>query len=258
MYLKRFAIILSVLFFWLKFFSQEHDGYGINLPKFYKKRMHFGFVIAGNQTDFRLNTKPISQFPDTVIFEKGLGTRYRIKTVYTQPSPGFAIGIVADARLHDYIRLRCTPSISFASRKIKYTLSNNALDSFKVYEKTVESAFLIFPIEAKIQSKRLGNFSAYIIGGGGYQLDLASRKKAAGTTTGGANQLDENIKLKRDDYYYSAGLGTDFYLQYFKLGFELKLQVGTRNLLRAENSIFSNSIDKVRTRMVVFSVTFEG
>ena len=228
------------------------------MPKFYKQQIHFGFVIAGNQTDFRLNTKPISQFPDTVIFEKGLATRYRVRTVYTQPQPGFAIGIVSDFRLHNYIRLRCTPSISFASRKIEYTLANDALDSFKIFQKTVESAFLIFPIEAKIQSKRLGNFSAYIIGGGGYQLDLASRKKAAGVATGGPNQLDENIKLKRDDYYYSAGLGTDFYLQYFKLGLEVKLQIGTRNLLRPENSIFSNSIDKIRSRMVVFSITFEG
>jgi hypothetical protein len=228
------------------------------LPKFYKQKLHFGFVIAGNQTDFRLNTKPNSQFPDTVIYSQGQATRYRVKTVYTQPAPGFAIGIVADARLHDYIRIRCTPSISFASRKIEYTLSNAGLDSFKVFQKTVESAFLIFPIETKIQSKRLGNFSAYIIGGGGYQLDLASRKKAAGVATGGPNQLDENIKLNRDDYYYSAGLGTDFYLEYFKLGFEIKLQIGTRNLLRPENSIFSNSIDKIRSRMVVFSITFEG
>jgi hypothetical protein len=70
--------------------------------------------------------------------------------------------------------------------------------------------------------------------------------------------LDDNVKLKRDDYYYSAGAGTDFYLQYFKLGFELKLQIGTRNLLRAENSVFTNSLDKIRSRMVVFSVTFEG
>lgn len=258
MYLKRFVLILILLLSALKLICQEHDGYGINLQKFYKQRLHFGFTIAGNKTDFRLNTKPNSQFPDTVITAQGIATHYRIRTVYTQPAPGFAIGIVSDARLHEYIRIRCTPSISFASRKIEYTLSNAGLDSFKVFQKTVESTFLIFPIETKIQSKRLGNFSAYVIGGGGYMLDLASRKKAAGVATGGPNQLDENIKLKRDDYYYSAGLGTDFYLQYFKLGFEIKLQVGTRNLLRPENSIFSNSLDKIRSRMVVFSITFEG
>ncbi len=60
------------------------------------------------------------------------------------------------------------------------------------------------------------------------------------------------------DYFYSAGAGTDFYLQYFKLGLELKLLIGTKNLLKKENSVFTNSIDKIRSRMVVFSITFEG
>jgi hypothetical protein len=181
-----------------------------------------------------------------------------MKTVYSQSSPGFAIGLVTDARLHEYVRLRFTPSISFATRRINYTLSNEKRDSIKVFQKTVESVFLIFPVEAKIQSKRLGNFSAYVIGGGGYTLDLAARKKAAGVSSGGANQLDDNVKLTRDDFFYSAGAGTDFYLQYFKLGLELKLLIGTKNLLRPENSIFANSLDKVRSRMVVFTITFEG
>jgi hypothetical protein len=181
-----------------------------------------------------------------------------MKTVYSQSAPGFAIGLVTDARLHEYVRLRFTPSISFATRRINYTLSNEKRDSIKVFQKTVESVFLIFPVEAKIQSKRLGNFSAYVIGGGGYTLDLAARKKAAGVSSGGANQLDDNVKLKRDDFFYSAGAGTDFYLQYFKLGLELKLLIGTKNLLRPENSIFANSLDKVRSRMVVFTITFEG
>ncbi|MBA2613270.1 MAG: outer membrane beta-barrel protein [Bacteroidetes bacterium] len=252
--MKRLIVIIITFFISFNSFSQENDGYGVHLPKFYKQRLHFGFTIAGNSTDFRINPKPNSEFPDTVIGS----TRYRIKTIYSQPAPGFAIGIVCDARLHEYVRIRFTPSISFASRKIEYHLSNVARDSTKIFQKLVESAFLLFPLETKIQSKRLGNFSAYVIGGGGYSLDLASRKKSAGVSSGGPNQLDDNVKLKRDDIFYSAGAGTDFYLEYFKLGLELKLLIGTKNLLRPENSIFTNSLDKVRSRMVVFTITFEG
>ncbi|MDI1353920.1 MAG: outer membrane beta-barrel protein [bacterium] len=235
-------------------FSQESDGYGVHLPRFYKQKIHFGFTIAGNNSDFRLNLVPNSAFPDTVI---GV-SRYRVNTVYSQAAKGFAIGLVADTRLAQYIRLRFTPNISFGTRKIEYTLATADRDSFKVFQKTVESVFLIFPLEMKIQSKRQGNFSAYVIGGGGYSLDLSARKKAGSAITPGPNQLDDNVKLMRDDFYYSAGLGTDFYLQYFKLGFELKLQVGTKNLLKKENSVFTNSIDQIRSRMVVFSITFEG
>ena len=113
-------------------------------------------------------------------------------------------------------------------------------------------------MEVKIQSKRQSNFSSYVIGGGGYTLDLSARKKAGNAASGGPNQLDDNVKVLRDDYFYSAGAGVDFYLQYFKLGFELKLLIGTKNLLKKENSVFTNSIDKIRSRMVVFSITFEG
>jgi hypothetical protein len=236
-------------------FSQESDGYGVNLRPFYKQKIHFGFTIAGNNTDFRLNPKPNSLLPDTIIN----GSRYDVKTVYSKPSKGFAIGLVSDVRLFEYVRLRFTPNISFGTRKIQYTLATADRDSFKIFEKTVESVFLIFPMEVKVQSKRLGNFSTYVIGGGGYSLDLSSRKKAGSASSGrGPNQLDDNVKLLRDDYFYSAGAGTDFYLQYFKLGLELKLLIGTRNLLKVENSVFTNSIDKIRSRMVVFSITFEG
>jgi hypothetical protein len=233
--------------------AQNNDGLGVNLPKFYAQRLHFGFTIAGNQHDFRVNTLKNSALPDTIIDK----TKYTVKSVLTKPAPGFALGLVADFRLQQYVRLRFTPSISFGSKKLEYTLANKTNDSLKKFEKSVESTFILSPLEMKIQSKRQGNFSAYIIGGGGYALDLASGKKVAGVSSS-VNQLDESVKIKRDDIYYSAGAGTDFYLQYFKLGLELKLQVGTRNLLSSGNNIFSNSIEKVRSRMVVFTITFEG
>jgi hypothetical protein len=253
--LKRCIFILVPVLCATVIIAQVSDGYGINLPKFYNQRLHFGFTVAGNQADFRVNPRPNSLLPDTVIGD----SRYYVNTVYTKPSPGFAIGLVTDVRLHNYIRLRMTPNISFNPRRIEYGLSTADRDSFKIFQKTVESVFLIFPLEAKVQSKRLGNFSAYVIGGGGYTLDLSARKKAGGGGgTGGANQIDDNVKLTRDDYFYSAGAGADFYLLYFKLGIELKLLIGTRNLLKPENSVFANSIDKIRSRMVVFTVTFEG
>jgi len=250
---KHFRIILAFIVASAGLHGQESDGLSVNLPNFYKIKMHFGFTIAANHTDFRIHTVKNSQFPDTVIND----VRYRMSSVYTKGDPGFAIGIVSDLRLHNYIRLRFTPNISFASRALDYTLQNAKHDSTKIFTKSVESTFLIFPFEAKIQSKRAGNFSAYVIGGGGYTLDLASSKRVASVGSG-TNQLDDAVKLKRDDIFYSAGAGTDFYLMYFKLGLEIKILMGTKNLLQKENSIFTNSVDNVRSRMVVFSVTFEG
>ena len=220
----KFILLLVVCVF--NSYSQHSDGLGTNLPNFYKNKLHFGFAIAVNHTDFRIHTVNNAAFPDTVIDE----VKYRVRSVYTKGDPGFALGIICDARLHDYLRIRFTPNISFASRSLEFTLENDKHDSSKIFTKSIESTFLIFPIELKLQSKRLGNFSAYVIGGGGYTLDLASNKKAANVGSG-TNKLDDAIRIKRDDYFYSIGAGTDFYLHYFKLGLEIKLIQGTKNLI---------------------------
>ncbi len=248
---KWLHIFLLCLLF-SKVYSQHKEESGVNLPKFYKNKLHFGFALAYNKTDFRIHTVKNSAFPDTTIG----GVTYGMKTIYTQSDPGFALGIISDFRLHEYLRLRFTPNISFASRSLEYTLQNAKRDSTKIYKKSVESTFLIFPLEIKLQSKRLDNFGAYVILGGGYTLDLVSKKKPQ--STGGANQLEDAVMLKRDDYFYSGGAGVDFYLQYFKLGLEMKLIQGTKNLLQPNNNIFSNSIQKVNSKMVIFSITFEG
>ena len=250
--MKHLVYILLFGFCFLQTQAQHKEESGVNLPKFYKGRMHFGFSIAYNKTDFRIHTIKNSAFPDTTIGT----TTYGIKTIYTKSDPGFALGIISDFRLHEYLRIRFTPNISFASRSLEYTLENKTRDSSKVYRKSVESTFLIFPLELKLQSKRLDNFGAYVIGGGGYTLDLVSRKK--GQAVGGANQLDDAVQLQRDDFFYSGGAGVDFYLQYFKLGLEVKAIMGTKNLIQPLNNVFTNSVDKINSKMVIFSVTFEG
>ncbi len=246
---------LHILFLCLAFataFGQHKEESGVNLPKFYKNKMHFGFSLAYNKTDFRIHTVKNSEFPDTLID----GVKYGMKSIYTKSDPGFALGIISDFRLHDYLRVRFTPNLSFASRNLDYTLQNDKRDSTKLFTKTVESTFIIFPIELKLQSKRLDNFGAYVIGGGGFAFDLVSKKK--GAKVGGTNQLNEAVQLQRNDYFYSAGAGVDFYLMYFKLGLELKILKGTQNLLNPLNNIFTKSIQKVNSQMIIFSVTFEG
>ena len=44
----------------------------------------------------------------------------------------------------------------------------------------------------------------------------------------------------------------------FNLGLEIKLIQGTKNLIYRDPNIFAKSVDKVNSRMVVFSITFEG
>ena len=108
----------------------------------------------------------------------------------------------------------------------------------------------MFPLLAKLQSKRLGNFSAYVIGGGSYTFDLQSDKKVDP-----ASQL---VRLKRNDFYAEGGGGVDFYLKYFKFGMEVKVMSGVRDILYHDGSKFAAPIKRLNSHIVFYTITFEG
>lgn len=170
-----------------------------------------------------------------------------LKSVQSRAEPGFNLGIICDARLHQYVRIRFLPNISFASRSLLYNFTGTR--TFTVTKKS-ESTFINLPLNLKLQSKRLNNFGAYVIGGGSYSIDLASGKKDAAS--------NEVVRLTSTDWYYEGGAGVDFYLPYFKLALEIKLITGMKNILIKDNTFFTTPINKLNSRIMLFSVTFEG
>ncbi len=217
-----------------------------NLPQFYKRKFHLGFLLGYNRASFRINTVPISQFADT------------IKTISSSSQPGFTISPVFDLRLKDRVRLRLlAPMIIFGSRTLEYTVGNK-LKTEEV-RKVVESTWLSIPLQLKLQSKRIHNFGAYVIGGGGYAWDLIGSKKGSSGIGGGNTALNEQIKLFREDYYYEVGTGFDFYFPYFKFAIEIKVQEGFNNVLnKAKINEFNAPINKLRSHLFFVNLTFEG
>jgi hypothetical protein len=228
-----FVIILTFAFTAVK--GQEERG---NLPNYYNETLNFGFTIGINRTNFIIH--PASHFER---FDS-------LKWVRSEPKLGFNLGIVGELRLHKYIMLRFIPNLSFAERNLQFYFEGH--DTI-VRKKSIESTFLNFPLNLKLRSKRVKNFGAYILAGGGYSLDLASKRKVQNTTG-----TDAIVKLKRDDYSYEVGAGAEFYLEYFKFAIEGKLSIGTKNLLVKDNSVYSNSIDKLNSKIFLISITFEG
>src|SRR5581483_10417605 len=84
----------------------------MNLPAYDHVRMHFGFIIAYNSTNFFV--QPIanlsSHFSDT------------IKGIYSKPMGGFDLGIVAELKISKYLKLRFVPDLSFATRTLTYSV----------------------------------------------------------------------------------------------------------------------------------------
>ena len=237
--IKRISIILFFCCFTATMFGQRETTQ--NLPKFDHRFMHFGFLIGLNSANFVLDKYPPAIAGDSVL------------RLEPKAATGFNLGIISAMHFSEHFSLRFTPNLAFASRSVEYSILE--FDGLKIYDKQIESTLINFPLNIKYKSARVNNFSAYILFGAAYSLDLASNVKTENTTI---NLKDMILKIKRDDYMGQIGFGTDFYLEYFKFGIELKMSYGIKDLLDHDGTPFSNSIDRLRSKMFLLSFTFEG
>jgi len=90
-----------------------------------------------------------------------------------------------------------------------------------------------------------------MMAGAKYETDLSSKARA--------KNADDLIKLKANDFGIEAGVGFNFYMRYFILSPEIKVSNGISNVhSRDPNLKFSNVIDKIQSRQIIFSLIFEG
>ena len=209
-----------------------------NLQKYDKQKIHFGFLLGFNVADFIV--KPVPNFN-------------RLDSLYvlnSSAAPGFHLGILANLRLGEHFDLRFLPDLSFSQRDLSYTFYRH--DTLKVsVNKTVESTYLEFPLQLKFKSSRIKNYRIYLVGGFKYSLDMASQSKVKDTDT------KHLVKLEKNNYCYELGIGLDAYMELFKLSPEIKISQSLNNLLVADASIFSSSIDKIFSQILYITVTFE-
>lgn len=211
-----------------------------NLPRYDMESLHFGFGIGINKTNF-----VVYHQPNFYLFDS-------LKSVNAQGSTGFNLCIVSELSLTKYLKLRFVPDLSFAQREIQYYFE--AKTDTITRTKKVESTFIDFPLLLKLKSARANNFGAYMIAGGKYTLDLASQKPTGEFVEPGK----EFLKLRKHDIGYEVGAGLDFYLPFVKMSLEGKLSVGTKNVLYDEDNIYTDSIRKLRSRVFIVTLTFEG
>lgn len=211
----------------------------LNLPKYDLKKYHFGFLLAYNQFDF--NIKPYSN----------LNNFDSLMVVETEPQSGFNLGVISNMRLGNNFDLRFTPTLSFGNRIINYTI--NYRDTIaQVVKKNVESTYIDFPVLLKFKSSRMNNVRVYVVGGFNYSIDLASQAKKKNE-----QKNEVMIKLLRNDYSFQMGVGVDFYLTYFKFSTEFKMAYGFRDLIQREGNLFSNSIQRLNSKIMQVSFLFE-
>jgi hypothetical protein len=225
--------------------SFRYENYAHHDQKVY----HFGFSLGFNRMDFAL--KPIENFHTLGLggFTTPTSEFDTLYSVLSRAENGFNIGIVSNLKLAPQWDLRFIPTLSFGDRNIIYHGFKNFAPITRTQQ--IESTFLDFPLHLKYKSVRMTNSRVFVIGGFKYSYDLASAEDK--------EELEDEVlaRIKKNDFYYEMGVGFEYYFYYFKFATEIKASFGLRDILARENNMFSNSIDRLNSKIIMVSFTFE-
>lgn len=231
----------------------------LNMPHYDEEKFHFGFVLGFNQAV--VTVRPISDL-STRVFDSTyipdilpLPDSAKVLSVSSTSSLGFVVSIVSDMKMGNYLHLRFIPSLSFGDRTLVYSVVTfrKGKQDYLDISKSIPSTYINFPLELIFRSKRYNNFRAYMLTGAQYSLDLASQAKKREQR----NADQKIVKLLANDLYAEAGVGFDFYNEWFKFGVELKMMYGLLPILKYEHNIYTDSIESLKSKIFQVSFTFE-
>ena len=234
--IKPVALFAFFLLICSPVWSQEKELYQLDHDA---KPYYFGITIGANISRLQMEQHPRFLQYDSVL------------QILPLNSSGFQLGLNATGKLTNRFEVRFNPMLMFTDRSITYKLKyKDPIDGYEPTKK-IESVIFSFPFQLKFNSDRIGNFRVYMLGGAFTQLDLAANARA--------RRAEDLVKLQKSDYGVELGMGFNFYFQSFIFSPEIKLSNGLRNVhSRDENLKYSNVIDRINSRMIVFSIHLEG
>lgn len=169
-------------------------------------------------------------------------------------APGISLRLVAALNLSNRFELRFNPGLIFTDRPLLYKLNKaypGDIDQGYEVTKSVESIITTFPLLLKFKSDRIGNFRVYMLGGGKLDYDLASNAQK--------RKADDQVRIKQLSYGIEGGIGFSFYRKSVTVTPEIKISSGLNDLHDRNDKLnYSRVIDRIQSRMIVFTLHLEG
>lgn len=242
-FIKRRGIFFAVLFCGGLLAGKEASAQlrdYLNLPEHDSKKYYIGIGFMYLNSHLQVNAHPMFLQSDSILYVNPVN------------SGGFGVSGMFTFRVAEHLEFRVAfPEFMFANNNISYHVTNPPAGEQAVTTKQIQSLLLGFPAQVKFLSDRINNFRVYMLGGVNFRYDLASNSSA--------RKAENLVKLKSSDMSVEAGVGFQFYFPVFILSPELKISQGIKNVhSRDPNLQYSNVIDKIKSRMIVFSLIFEG
>ncbi|HEY4936478.1 MAG TPA: outer membrane beta-barrel protein [Puia sp.] len=233
----RVFLVIIILSLSIQSWAQLRNS--INLPDHDDKFYHLGIALIYNNSHFQVTPHPNLLLSDSVL------------SVNPENTGGFGLAGMHTFNINPHLEFRIVfPELMFSYKNLTYSTTFPS-GKQTIATKQIESILLGFPLQVKFLSDRMNNFRFYVLGGANYQYDLASNATA--------RKADDLVKLNPYDFSIEAGIGFQFFFPVFILSPEIKLSDGIINTHhRDPNLIYSNTIDKLKSRMIVFSLIFEG
>ena len=213
----------------------------LNLPDHGDKFLHFGITVGTNRAHYNFTRHPLFLQRDSVLAIESIN------------STGINLAWLVNIRLGEHFDLRAYPlNLIFTEKAFQYNLKypSKPEKEDSVTLKKVQGITLALPVQIKFSSDRINNLRVYMMAGGKVEYDLAANA--------GKKNAEDIIKLNKLDYGIEAGMGFHFYFPVFVLTPEIKIGWGFANVhSRDKNLKFSNTIDKINSRTITFSLTVE-
>ena len=208
-----------------------------NKPYIDYRRLHYGFFAGVHVQDMEFVNNGF-------VTENGESWCADI----AQYNPGFSVGVLADLRLGNHFSLRALPTMHFGQNNIVFREQNSG----EVSRQQGKTTYIALPLHLKFSAERFNNYRPYITAGVSPMLNLTVKKQ-------------KQLLLKKFDFMVEFGMGCDYYLPFFKLIPEVKfafslldvLEKERKDLLDANYMKFTQSVDKVVSKMIVVSFYFE-
>ncbi len=212
----------------------------LNLPDHDSKKYYLGIGFMYTSSHLQVSAHPKFLQSDSILY------------VTPGNSGGFGVSGMFTFRLAQHFEFRFAfPEFIFGNNTIAYHVNYPPMGEQPLATKNIQSLLIGFPAQVKFLSDRINNFRVYMLGGINYRYDLASNSSA--------RKAENLVKLTPSDLSVEAGVGFQFMFPVFILSPELKISEGIKNVhSRDPNLQYSNVIDKLKTRMVIFSLIFEG
>ena len=229
--------VTYILLLLLPLFAVAQERKVQNKPYIDFRRLHYGFFIGTHVQDMEFVNNGF-------VTENGESWFADIATY----NPGFSVGVLADIRLGNYMSLRAIPTMHFGQNLVRFREQQSGETS----KQSVKTTYIAVPVHVKFAAERFNNYRPYVTAGVSPMWNLTVKKQ-------------QQLLLRKFDFMIEVGVGCDFYLPFFKLIPELKFSFSPLDVLKKERNDlldanylkFTQSVDRVTSKMVTLSLYFE-